>query len=86
MTTDAPRVGRAPPVPVLLAAALIAGLAIWLLLRTYTSDAVRDCEALYHAATTAADTAQVDATYTADRTRESDPHPCGFRRTSARWQ
>jgi hypothetical protein len=68
----------------LVASSLALAIAGWLMLRTYTTAASRECVALYHAARTAADSAAVDRIV---------PHPdrpeatsCGFTRSSARWQ
>lgn len=77
---------RTPPRRVLLVAAVIVAGAAWWFVRSYTSDAVRECLALYRQAPTAADTARVDTTLTAAGLREKDPKTCGFRRTSGRWR
>lgn len=78
--------GRAPPKLVILAVAGILGLGAWLMLRLYTSPGARECQSLYEAARTAADTARIDTMMTAGSRQEQDPHTCGFRRSSARWQ
>ena len=77
---------RTPPRAVLLIAALIFAAASWYFLRSYTGDAARECRALYRASRSAADTAQVDSTVTPGSAARSDPHTCGFIRTSARWR
>ena len=77
---------RTPPRAVLLIAALIFAAAAWYLLRSYTGNAARECRALYRASRSAADTARVDSTVTAAGAGRSDPHTCGFIRTSARWR
>lgn len=76
---------HAPPRRILLIAALLVGLVGWLMMRSYTSTGARQCEALYHASRTAADTARVDTTVTPGSRKQADPHSCGFIRRSARW-
>ncbi|MGE0439035.1 MAG: hypothetical protein AB7L66_16140 [Gemmatimonadales bacterium] len=75
-----------PPRPVLVVAAILAGVAIWYFMGAYTSAGARECGTLYRAARTAADSAVVDATYPPAGRRETQPRNCGFLRTSARWQ
>ena len=65
---------------------LVVVLAAWVLLRTNTTSAARDCRAMYHAARTAGDTARIDTTFVPSSKDVSDPRSCGFMRTSARWQ
>jgi hypothetical protein len=69
-----------------LAASLLALVGAWLLLRSYTSDAARECLALYRSAANAADTARIDTLVPRGSRSEADPRTCGFIRTSARWQ
>ena len=65
---------------------LVVVLGAWVLLRTNTSEAGRDCRAMYHSARTAADTARIDTTFVPSSKSVSDPRSCGFMRSSARWQ
>ena len=53
------------------------------MLQAYTSAAVKECQAGYRAARTAADTTRVDSLVPEGG---ADPHSCGFIRSSARWQ
>jgi hypothetical protein len=78
--------GTTPPVPVLLAGAGIAVVLGWLLLRSFTTSAARECAALYHAAGTAVDTARIDTTITGAARRQRDPPTCGSYRIGNRWQ
>jgi len=77
---------RSPPKWVLLAAAVGLALAAWFMLRMYTSDGARECQALYRSARTAIDTARVDTTVTRGSRKQADPPSCGFMRHSNRWQ
>ena len=76
---------QAPPKLVLAGAVLTLLLAGWLLTRSYTSAAARECSALYRAARTAADSARVDTT-TSTQSHRSEPRQCGHMRSNARWQ
>ena len=75
-----------PPTWVLGLAGVLAAGAIWWMLRSNTSPAVRECLRLYAEASTAADSLAVDSTVTAAATQLDDPHSCGFLRQSSRWQ
>lgn len=86
MIEPAPSRMSAPPARVLLAAVLVLAIAAWLILRTYTSAAARECSALYRSARTAADTARVDTTVTRGSRAQQEPGTCGGMRSSARWQ
>jgi hypothetical protein len=77
---------RTPPRAVLLVAALIIAAAAWYLLRSFIGDTARECNALYRAARSAADTVRVDSTVTPGSAGRSDPRTCGSIRTSARWR
>ena len=66
-----------------LGALLVAG---WLLSRSFISPAARECTKLYDNARTAADTTRIDTTLVPSARNQSDPHTCGFMRTSARWR
>lgn len=60
----------------LLAVPLVA-LGLWLLFRSYTTPAARECIERYHAAKTAADTVRVDQMVPGSRGSSS----CGFMRS-----
>ena len=60
----------------------LVALGLWLLFRSYTTPAARECIARYRAAKTAADTARVDQMVLSSRESSS----CGFMRIGARWQ
>lgn len=60
--------------------------ALWYFSRLYTSDAARECLALYHQATTAADSARVDTTVVPASRKLSEPRTCVSFRGGARWQ
>lgn len=79
--TDPPRFS-VPPRWFFLALIPVLGLGLWIMLRVYTSSAVTQCRAAYHAARTAADTTRVDSLVPGGG---ADPHSCGFIRSSARW-
>jgi hypothetical protein len=70
-------------IAIVLAAVIVAA---WLLLRSYSSPAARECVKLYDNARTAADTARIDTTFAPSARNHSEPHTCGFMRTSARWR
>ena len=86
--TAPPRNAPAGPIRWLLLLAATLGLAIatWLLFRSYTSDAARECIALYNKAETSADTSRIDSLLPSGSRDESDPRTCGFLRRSSRWQ
>jgi len=69
-----------------LAASLAIAFAGWLVLRSYTSDAARECISLYNSAQTTADTSRIDSLIPKGSHTEADPRTCGFLRRSARWQ
>ena len=69
----------------ILAASLGLAIAAWFLFRSYTSDAARECIALYNTAQSAADTSRIDSLIPQGSRAESDPRTCGFLRQSARW-
>jgi hypothetical protein len=73
----------APPGWFFLALVPVLGLGVWIMLQAYTSSAVRECQAGYRTARTAADTTRVDSLVPEGG---ADPHSCGFIRHSARWQ
>lgn len=64
----------------------LALLTVWLISQAYTTNASRQCLALYRAAHSAIDSASVDATIpdTPDN-RGPEAHSCGFTRSFARW-
>ena len=68
---------------IVLAALLVAA---WLLSRSFTSPTARECTKLYDNAHTASDTARIDTTFAPSARNHSEPHTCGFMRTSARWR
>jgi hypothetical protein len=86
--TPPPRNAPAGPIrwTLILAASLGLAIAAWFLFRSYTSDAARECIALYNSARTPADTTRIDSLVPSGSRDESDPHTCGFLRQSARWQ
>jgi hypothetical protein len=65
---------------------VLAALVGWFFLRTNTSEAGRECRALFHAARTAADTARIDTTFAPSSRLTSDPRSCGFMRGNAIWR
>lgn len=86
--TRPPRNAPAGPIRWVLILVAATGVAIagWLLFRSYTSDAARECIALYNSARTPADTTRIDSLIPRGSRPESDPRTCGFLRQSARWQ
>jgi hypothetical protein len=86
--TSPPRNAPAGPIRWIFILAATLGLAFagWLLFRSYTSDAARECIALYNSAQTLADTSRIDSLIPSGSRDESDPRTCGFLRQSARWQ
>jgi hypothetical protein len=86
--TAPPRNAPAGPVRWLLILAAASGIAIagWLLFRSYTSDAARECAGLYDSAQTPADTSRIDSLVPGKGRGESDHRTCGSLRQSARWQ
>jgi hypothetical protein len=74
---------RIQRIGLVLAALLVAA---WLLSRSFTSPAARECTKLYDNARTASDTARIDTTFAPSARNQSKPHTCGFMRTSARWR
>lgn len=84
--TAAASPSRRPPALVLAVATIVAITALWWLLRSNTSPAVRKCLRLYAEARTAADSLAVDSMVTTHADRESIPRSCGSMRTSSRWQ
>jgi hypothetical protein len=76
----------APPKRVLIVAAIMAVLACWFLLHTYTNAGARECRTLYHAARSAADTARIDTLITEGSRAQNEPRTCGFMRHAAWWR
>lgn len=76
--------GKLPHLRFMIMAGVVL-FAVWLLLRSYTSPAARECRDMYHAARTAADSASIDTVFVEIRGQDH-PSSCGFMRMTARWQ
>ena len=74
------------PILALLPIGLGGAGVVWLLFNLYTTQASRECVALYKAARTAADTLTVDRTLPPSATQNAEPRTCGFVRVHARWR
>jgi hypothetical protein len=61
---------------VLIAILLIGAAALWWVSELYTTEAARECRALYAAARTAIDSNQVDLTIPASGRKLTEPHSC----------
>ena len=65
---------------------VLLALTTWFIFGNRADPAVQECTALYHAARTAEDTAQIDFTVPKSAAQHAQQRNCGSFRTAGHWQ